>query len=405
MFHPQGRRQGRVESRCWVTVFVAAAIPAMELVFSADRNPEWAMRVVEKLGKMNVHEAAASLARHAVFAGSDAVRQQAIEKLKSRPYEDYVPLLLSALHAPVQTEAALYRTPHGRLLYRQTFYREGEEHKDLTVLDTVFGYVPTPDGNRQTALAQALTAAQQGQSASGTAARRQNAMSQQLNEQICRVLSATTGQDISASPESWWQWWNDYNEVFITDDKPIRPTYGRWEIGVTGSVPRPRPTGGISSSALGTSGRSDCLAAGTPVWTDLGPVPIEQIKVGDRVLSQDPETGALAYKPVLRTTIRPAGMLFTIRAGDESFQANGGHRLWIVGKGWIRARELEPDTHLHGVTSTLEVRSVEQRDSKPTYNLIVADFHTYFVGDARILSHDNTIIKPTNAVVPGLKGP
>ena len=39
-----------------------------------------------------------------------------------------------------------------------------------------------------------------------------------------------------------------------------------------------------------------------------------------------------------------------------------------------------------------------------TYNLIVADFHTYFVGEGKILSHDNTIREPTVALVPGLKG-
>jgi len=32
----------------------------------------------------------------------------------------------------------------------------------------------------------------------------------------------------------------------------------------------------------------------------------------------------------------------------------------------------------------------------------VADFHTYFVGEALILSHDTTPNEPTNALVPGL---
>ena len=37
-----------------------------------------------------------------------------------------------------------------------------------------------------------------------------------------------------------------------------------------------------------------------------------------------------------------------------------------------------------------------------SYNLIVDDFHTYFVGQTRILSHDNTIPKATGAIMPGL---
>ena len=44
------------------------------------------------------------------------------------------------------------------------------------------------------------------------------------------------------------------------------------------------------------------FVAGTLVHTDKGLVPIEQIKVGDRVLSK-PESGEgeLAYKPVVNT--------------------------------------------------------------------------------------------------------
>ncbi|MCP3690932.1 MAG: hypothetical protein GY917_01945 [Planctomycetaceae bacterium] len=38
-----------------------------------------------------------------------------------------------------------------------------------------------------------------------------------------------------------------------------------------------------------------------------------------------------------------------------------------------------------------------------TYNLIVDGHHTYFVGAGQVLSHDNSVRQPTNAVVPGLR--
>lgn len=44
-----------------------------------------------------------------------------------------------------------------------------------------------------------------------------------------------------------------------------------------------------------------CFAAGTLVHTSNGLVPIEQIKVGDLVLSQPEDGGELSYKPVTRT--------------------------------------------------------------------------------------------------------
>ena len=56
--------------------------------------------------------------------------------------------------------------------------------------------------------------------------------------------------------------------------------------------------------------------AGTPVWTNGGFVAVEKIRTGDMVLAQNPETGELAYKPVLRTTTRAAAPLVRIRADD-----------------------------------------------------------------------------------------
>ena len=50
----------------------------------------------------------------------------------------------------------------------------------------------------------------------------------------------------------------------------------------------------------------------------------------------------------------------------------------------------------------MEVRSAHATGIEELHNLVVADFHTYFVTDAKILTHDNTIREPTAALVPGL---
>jgi len=389
--------------RKWEAIEDPAAIPAMELVFSADRDPAWAELVLEKLGKMDAHEAAVSLARHAVFTASEAICRHAIEKLKRRPYEHYVPVLLSALYTPLQMRAGLYPTPDGRLLYRQLFYREGQQHQELAVLDSVFHYVPTPEGDRRTALSDAVVAAHLARASLEATARRQDAFSQQLSARICQVLSATTGEDAPKLPGDWWQWWNAYNEVYVAADKPVRQAYGQQNVGVTGYRRRPRFDAGSAFAARMEQAMNmcDCLAKGTPVWTELGPVSIERIQVGDRVLSQDPETAELAYKPVLQTTIRPTGTVFELQLGEETIEANGGHRFWVTGKAWAKTRELEPEARLQRAAGTQRIRSLDEGDAQPTYNLIVADFHTYFVGSTKILSHDNTIAKPSNALVPG----
>ena len=70
---------------------------------------------------------------------------------------------------------------------------------------------------------------------------------------------------------------------------------------------------------------------------------IETIKVGDRVLAQDIDTGELAYKPVLRTTVRPAKPLVRLQIGDEAIVATGGHRFWVSGEGWTKSRDLKQE--------------------------------------------------------------
>jgi hypothetical protein len=139
------------------------------------------------------------------------------------------------------------------------------------------------------------------------------------------------------------------------------------------------------------------------IWTVRGPREIEKIRVGDLVLAQHPETGELAYKPVLRTTVRPKEQLLKFQAGGESCVCSGGHLFWVAGTGWVKSRDLASGQILHGADGPVHVSNVELGTEEVTYNLVVADFHTYFVGYRKVLSHDNTIRQPTRAVVPGLQ--
>jgi len=129
---------------------------------------------------------------------------------------------------------------------------------------------------------------------------------------------------------------------------------------------------------------------------------VERIEVGDRVLARDVETGELAYKPVLHRTVRPTGPMVRVRLESESIDCSGGHPFWQSGRGWVKARSLAPGSRLHGVDGPSRVVGVEETGEEVTYNLVVADFHTYFAGMSMVLTHDNTIRKPTDIEVPGL---
>src|SRR6202022_3254598 len=81
--------------------------------------------------------------------------------------------------------------------------------------------------------------------------------------------------------------------------------------------------------------------------------PIETIKMGDAVLAQDPETGELAFKAVLGTSIRPASPMISVRVEDETIISTRGHRYWKEGTGWRMAKSLKPGDALHGVERPL----------------------------------------------------
>jgi hypothetical protein len=129
---------------------------------------------------------------------------------------------------------------------------------------------------------------------------------------------------------------------------------------------------------------------------------VERIQTGDRVLSKNIETGELDYKVVLHTTVREAFPTTKFVVGEETIQATAGHHFWVSGKGWTKTRELAADQPIHTAIGAVRVVTTEASEPAPTYNLVVADFHTYFVGKSGILSHDVLPPKPTNKLVPGL---
>ena len=225
---------------------------------------------------------------------------------------------------------------------------------------------------------------------------RENSTAKDRNASIAHVLAMVTGQTLAAAPQSWWAWWLDYNGMSRQGEKPLETTYARRNVYV------PEPSRREINSFITRSTSTSCFAAGTGVWTETGMAAIETVQVGDRVLSQEVDTGRLEYQPVLQTTVRPARRLLNLAADGETLRVTKGHPFWVTGRGWTVAHKLELGMRLHRVSGTAAVDSVTAATYEPSYNLVVADFHTYFVGDWKLLCHDNTERQPTSVVVPGL---
>ncbi|RYY79064.1 MAG: hypothetical protein EOO69_07935 [Moraxellaceae bacterium] len=84
------------------------------------------------------------------------------------------------------------------------------------------------------------------------------------------------------------------------------------------------------------------FVAGTLVHTDKGLVPIEQLKVGDRVLSMPEEgIGEKAYKRVLKTFKSAEKM--PIMGPFPTVYCTANHPFWVDGEGWVAAENLDRD--------------------------------------------------------------
>ena len=135
-----------------------------------------------------------------------------------------------------------------------------------------------------------------------------------------------------------------------------------------------------------------------------GPRPIEDLRAGDDVLTQNPRTGELKYQPLVAVYHNPPNGTLRIEIDGESIVATGIHRLWKAGKGWTMARDLKPGDVLRTIGGTAAVKSVVEEKVQPVFNLRVADGESFFVGRSGVLAHDNSTINPTpqpfDAVAP-----
>lgn len=91
-----------------------------------------------------------------------------------------------------------------------------------------------------------------------------------------------------------------------------------------------------------------CFSVGTLVHTKEGLVPIEQIKVGDWVLSKhESGQGEREYKRVTKTYVHDEQEVMVVTYGDQLAEgswwadillATLNHPFWVEGKAWVEAR-------------------------------------------------------------------
>ncbi|MEX2185594.1 MAG: polymorphic toxin-type HINT domain-containing protein [Pirellulales bacterium] len=390
--------------------------PINETTMRFPLDKAWNLEYVALLGRWPEIEATKALVREAVISPLEDVRVAAARELAKRPLHHFVPRLLAGLVSPIDARVTLAVDDRGRVAYRRMFFREGPLADTVRTYDdfyqnfvtqnvafsdgSVGGIVteqPVPSGTVNSLAAEAA--------AIKAAAAAVNAQIHRLNERIVAAASRSTGVDLPVEVADWWRWWQDYNDLYVADEKPVyEATYANYYAPYPKGwsyTPGPPPPAGSGGSV--SRGPCCCFVAGTLVMTKTGPKPIDTIRIGDMVLAQDVETGELAFKAVIGRAVRPAAPVLAIGLGSETIRVTRGHPFWVAGENWQMAKFLRQGDRLQTAAGPSPISAIDEAAAEATYNLIVADWHNYFVGDRRVLVHDNAPQQPTVMRLPGMK--
>ncbi|MFV0460669.1 MAG: polymorphic toxin-type HINT domain-containing protein [Actinomycetales bacterium] len=97
--------------------------------------------------------------------------------------------------------------------------------------------------------------------------------------------------------------------------------------------------------------------AGTLVRTERGDVPIEQVRVGDRVWSRNTDTGTEELHPVIATYVRDSHTLVDLTIDGDVVTTTPDHPFMVQERGWVTAGDLQPgDTLVTPTGTTTPVR-------------------------------------------------
>lgn len=148
------------------------------------------------------------------------------------------------------------------------------------------------------------------------------------------------------------------------------------------------PSGG------GGGGGRGCFAAGTLITIGNKYKNIEDIKIGDIVLSYNEKLRRNEYSVVLQTMIHNVfDNIYTLYIGDEKLVVTGIHKFLIqdgIYSRWIAAENLQVGDLVllaSGQLHTIDKIDIELK-AEIVYNFEVSNNHNYYVGKNQILAHN-----------------
>lgn len=382
------------------------AVPVVDHILQ-QLGDEGTRTAIDVLSRIGCYESSLVLAKYAVFHPTESIRLKAANALVGRRLEDFVPPLLKLLAGSVRADTSAIRDSRN-IHMMSILSRETETQQQTLCVRAHFHLLPASwlylvfdrEGGRRAAEVQRQVST----IASEVALRMKpsaidhvrnvertveqvNEQTRFLNKRVTAVLAVVGNGIATEDPAFWWKWWLQETDMSAAGKKTVYASAAKKHVMKVDLYPVIRVI--------------SCFAAGTEVCTDHGLVPIQKIRPGEQVLSQNIETGQLDYRAVLKTTVREPKRLMALKIGSDTIICTGGHPFWQSGKGWTKARDLKPSSLIHTATGNAVVSEVHKDNVRETFNLVVEDFGNYFVGREAVLVHDVTLPSPTNMVTPG----
>ncbi|WP_182868387.1 polymorphic toxin-type HINT domain-containing protein [Rhodopirellula sp. JC639] len=366
------------------------AIPSMaKLVPTAE--PDLQRHLIRTIASIPSQVASDALVQLSLSLEDASARQAAAEGLAGHPIHAYTPQYLNRMESPVKFVSTTNQV--GDYVVSAIQMRKERPDDAINLSQSSSARFQVLDSAaRNSALYRSLVAREmrRQQSRVNNTVRTittNNARIKSANDRIFTALRTATGEQMDDVPRLWWDWWKNYNEYLVTETKP--------EYYFTNADYRQRVI------RLPSARRCECFPAGTLVHTETGKRPIETIRRGDKVLSQDTDTGELSFQLVTQTTLRPPSATMRITVAGEEITSTVGHPFWVIGKGWTMAKDLNPGDRLQGIGESQPIEITEGGSPVEAHNLIVDNTNAYFVGNAGILVHDNILRNASRIPIPG----
>ena len=132
-----------------------------------------------------------------------------------------------------------------------------------------------------------------------------------------------------------------------------------------------------------------CFTEETLVLTEKGFKRIKEISESDRVLSQNEDTGEQSYQ-VAKLIRKKSKEIVSVKINGQIINATIEHP-FMTDQGWVKAGELHDGSKVLNSRKEYEVvESIEYKgyNEIEVYNLIVENYHTFFITELGLMVHN-----------------